>query len=410
MLRRYVPAVLDQLAAAATSFLVVVLVARAVDAEEFGVFSLIYACIVLVLLVHHAFFCEAYIVFFSRDQQREARVFSYVYGRHAAVVLYALALLTCFLPVRHLGGLAEAVVRYSALFFALAALATLQLCRRASYTRHTVGPAAAGSVVHLVVAVLITYFAVAAWNGREIESAFAALGLGGAAGALTIRFLRRRDTVRTIGAESDLQESAYWRYGWNAAVAALLGWVPANVYYFALSAAQGLGEAGVFRAVHTLTTPITHFNAALGLALVPTLVGQASERGLRLKATQRLALAFFAGAAVIALAFVPFAGDVITLIYGPAFEVGAKALAIVLMGAPFTAATTVLIASLRAERSADRVLSGLCWSVAVSLAFGIPAAAYLGSVGAAMGYVLSQCVAVLAMWYHVKSNRLTSAS
>lgn len=404
MLRRYIPAVLDQLASAGTSFLVVILVARAVGSAEFGIFAITYACIVLVLLVHHAFFCEAYIVFFSRDSLLEGGVFRYLYHRHMAVVLGTVVLLSCALAARHLLGLAEAVVRALSILFALAALATLQLCRRASYTRRAVAPAAVGSVVHLAVAVSVAYVALTYSEGGELESAFAALGFGATTGAFTVRLLRRNEPKAAVAAKSALKEPAYWKYGWNAALAAVLGWVPANVYYLVLSAAQGLGEAGIFRAVHTLTTPITHFNAALGLALVPTFVGQATERQARVRAIMRLASAFFVGAALVSLAFVPFTSDVMALLYGEGFRAGGGALAVMLLGVPCMAATTVLVSFLRAERSSDRVLRGLYWSVAASVVIGMPTAAYWGSMGAGVGFALSQFAALLAMRYHIKSK------
>jgi O-antigen/teichoic acid export membrane protein len=252
---------------------------------------------------------------------------------------------------------------------------------------------------------MVCVWALQAAGQLSTTSSFLAMGAASLLASL-ILFVRFGSSWRIRSNEPTFREVAvdHWRYGRWAIAAAAISWFPGSIYYALLPAWLGLPASAALRALMNFIMPVLQSIAALSMLLVPMLVRDRENGGIRkMNRTMLLFLALFcAGALIYGGALWLMRDHVFQLFYAGKYSQYA--------GWPFllvgllplgTCATAVLGNGLRALERPDRMFWCYFGSAVSSLAAGIPLARAYGVTGALLGLHISSIVTAAMMgWFY----------
>jgi O-antigen/teichoic acid export membrane protein len=209
-------------------------------------------------------------------------------------------------------------------------------------------------------------------------------------------------SIRAVAAD-------HWRYGKWGAAAAGPGWVTDNIYFLVLPPCVGLAQAGALKALLNLAMPALQSIGALGVLLLPVLVGDRDRGGPRaMRRTIKLSLAvFLAGSACYLALLWGFRLQIFHFLYAGKYTAYASWPLLVLVLLPFAYSVPCVMGSaLGALELPDLGFWSCVGSAAVALAFGIPLASTLGVRGALVALVVSYVLmGVLMLFFLVRSVR-----
>jgi O-antigen/teichoic acid export membrane protein len=387
-------AVLDQGLFASSSFILGIVLARALSAEQFGSFAVAQSVLLLAGTLHTGLFSEPMLVFGSARHGTHFRAYLDIllraHWRFTGLGSVLLALLGAifwflgFAPVS--GALWGAAVATPCVTFGW-------LVRRACYARLQPQWAAMGGIVYTIVILVGAYLA---WR-VNLLSAFSALALLGTAGLISGRSilprLQRAVTSAAGAAPSDGQVLRdHWQYGRWAMASSALSWIPSNSYYVLLPMFAGLNAAGELKAVSNLIMPILLFNDALVTLLLPAL-STAARVKVMFNRVLAASLAGFAGFAVLYGAILTeFRIPILNYLYGHAYTHTAVVVPIVALVPVSSACSAVLGAALRAQERPQLVFWTYVASTIGTVTIGIWGMARWGLVGATVGILLSSTI------------------
>ena len=388
-------AVLDQGLFATSNFILGILLARWLPADQFGSFAVAQSVFLLLGTFHTGLFSEPMLVFGS--------------ARHAArFPAYLDILLHAHWRMTGLGGLVLALAALVVWLFASpgpagallgAAIASPfilfgWLVRRACLSRLQPQWAARAGALYLLLMLGGSY---AMWLMGLLSPLSAMLLLGGAGLLSGLRILGRLRHLTTPVTDPPSRTEVFrdhWSYGRWAVASSALSWIPGNLYYVMLPAFAGLEAAGALRAVSNLVLPITHFNQALGSLLLPALAAAASRRAEFNRRVMLSAAVFVGSSLVYGLLLTAFRLPIIDWLYQGSYRETATLLPIVALLPVAAALIAVLGSALRALEQPRQVFWAYVASTAFTLTFGIAGMAIWGVTGAAAGLCLSSTVTV----------------
>jgi O-antigen/teichoic acid export membrane protein/thymidylate kinase len=394
-------AVLDQGLISGSNFLLAILLARWLRAEQYGAYALSFAIFVLLSFIQQGLFLEPMSVFgpsIYRDSQREyLGKLVWLQGALAGIAV-ALGAAAGAIFLRGDTGLLQMALL--GMLFSAPCVLLYWFARRAFYLQLQPGRAVGGAVLYC--ALLLT----GVWLLVRIGllSAFTAfLAMGIAALFTSFRQLRQlRPILMTREKTSDLWDigKRHWRYGRWAMLSSLFIWIPWNIYYPVVAHFSGLAEVASLRALLNLALPMTQTLSAFTLLFLPH-ASQISQREswAGAKGQARRITTFFAlGSVLYWLPICLFRGPLLNHLYAGHYSQVAPLVPWMALSSFLSGVALGPTIAFRAMRSPATVCFIYLVSSGVTLALGIPATRLFGIPGAISCTVLSNVAAVFLGW------------
>jgi O-antigen/teichoic acid export membrane protein/thymidylate kinase len=400
-LQKALLAVLDQGLISGSNFILAILLARWLRAEQYGAYALSFAIFVLCSFLQQGLFLEPMSVFgpsVYRDSQRQ--YIGTLVWLQGTIVGVALALSTVAVGtfLRYDTG----VFRMALLGMAFSAPCVLLywFARRAFYLQLRPGRAVGGALLYC--ALLSTAVWLLVRTGRL--SAFTAfLAMGVAALLASVRQLWQiRPVIFTSKKKSELQEVAarHWRYGRWAILGSMFIWIPWNVYYPIVGHFSGLAEVANLRALLNLVLPVAQTLSAFSLLFLPHASHASHQqnwdraKGLAL----RISFFFALGTAAYWLPVCLFRAPLLQFLYAGHYSQLIRLIPWIALSSFLTGVALGPTIALRAMRSPATVSYIYLISSAVALVLGIPATRLFGISGAVTCNLLSSVTAAVVAW------------
>jgi O-antigen/teichoic acid export membrane protein len=403
-------AVLDQASFAGGNFVVNILLARWLPAEQYGAFVLAFSIFLFISGFHNALLLEPMTVLGPVHYKGHLKEYlGSLIWIHGGLSLGLAVLLLVIAGTMSL--LIAQTPFMNALFgvaVALPLILLLWLLRRAFYLERNPKGSLIGSCLYcslLIVGLIVL-------KGLDVVSLLAAFVLMAVASAAASCHLlcrlkpRFRQGYKYVNPRPISVLAENWRYGkWVVAITVVY-WLSGNVYYLFTAGFLGFEETGALRALENVVLPVTHIMTALGLLLLPWASGRLSDKGLDAlrgdvsKITVMmtgLVGAYFLGVFVL--------GDrLIGLLYGDKYAAFVWLL-------PYLAAVPLISAigsgwrvGLRAVQAPWAVFVAYCVSATVTVSLGAGFVHLWGLQGAVIGSLLSvasQVPVVVLYWRRI---------
>ena len=398
-------AMVDQSLFAAAHFFGSLLLARWLSAEQFGIFSFVYALFLFVATFHTTVVAEPALVFGSGEYRRQWRAYLDILWRlHWRVSLWLAAVLGGALGVYSMVNPQSDAAVATLIAVVAPLILWMWLCRRLCYVVLGARWAAVGGAVYCMV-LLVALTAAQLSGGLTIAVAIACLGLASAvvAAGLSKRLgagVPADDAVLT----AEQVWGRHWSYGsWNT-LAASLAWVPANVYYLGFVLHGKTAQSAELRAAMILILPVMHVFTALAPLLIKEFTVRRRRAVRRRGYRQRMTAVFVAVALVYGLLLLFFGPSWMTLMYEGKYH-GSTALmsALALLG--LVSAVATVYSSVLRSYGRTRVMSGGFFGAAlVALTVGLWLADRWGVAGAVAAHGLSVLTAAIVLYGAVRRN------
>jgi O-antigen/teichoic acid export membrane protein/thymidylate kinase len=399
-LRKGFLAVFDQGLISGSNFLLAILLARLLPAEQYGAYALCFAMFVLLSFLQQGLFLEPMSVFGPSSYRTCQRQYL------GALLWLQAALAGCTVV---LGALAALVYLKGSVGFYQMALLGMVLstpcvllywfARRAFYLQLRPGGAVSGALLYCAVLTSCIWFLVR--SGRL--SAFSAfLAMGFAALVTSFRQLWQLRPMITGRDRAELREigGRHWRYGRWAVLGSLFIWIPWNIYYPVVAHFSGLAEVANFRALLNLTLPMTQTLSAFTLLFLPHASHVSQDESWAGAKGQALRIAaFFAlGSAMYWIPICLFRAPVLKFLYAGHYSNIAPLIPWIGLSSLLSGVALGPTIAFRAMRSSATVCFIYFVSSMATIALGIPATKFFGIPGAVTCNVLSSVTAVVLGW------------
>jgi O-antigen/teichoic acid export membrane protein/thymidylate kinase len=394
-------AVLDQGLISGSNFLLAILLARWLSAEQYGAYALSFAIFVLFSFIQQGLFLEPMSVFgpsIYRNSQREyLGTLIWLQGALAAVAL-VLAVFAVATFLHNDTGLFPMALLGMA--FSAPCVLLYWFSRRAFYLQLRPGRAVGGALLYWVLLSIGVGLLV---RTRLLSPFTAFLSMGVAALFTSVHQLRQLRPILSKRKKTFDWWSIskrHWNYGRWATLGSLFIWIPWSVYYPVVAHFSGLAEVASLRALLNLALPVTQTLSAFTLLFLPH-ASHISEqeswdgaRGLALRIT-----AFFAlGAVMYWLPVCLFRVPLLQFLYAGHYSQIARLVPWIGLSSVLSGMALGPTIAFRAMRSPATVTFFYFVSSAVTLVLGIPATRVFGIPGAVTCILLSNIVAVVLGW------------
>jgi O-antigen/teichoic acid export membrane protein len=394
-------ALTDQALISGSNFVISILLARWLTADQYGAYAVAFGIFVLLTVLYQSLLLEPMAVFGGstyRDNLREyLRILLWA---HLALSGVICAVLGCWAAV------ARGMDPGSALPAALAGVTIASplvllfwLARRTFYLELSPAHAAVGAITYCAFA-MAGIFLAKHWG---VISPFWAFGSIAVAALATSCLLLRHLTANLQPKTADLHLGAvsrkHWAYGRWALIANVASWIPAYLFYPLLSAFAGLAASGQLKALMNLVAPLQQTQAALGMLFLPYAARLQGERAGKNAASlnRKITVITLAGAFSYWAVILYFKGSVFHLLYSGRYLEVAHYLPFVALGSILWAAAFGPTVVLRAMEAPRLVFLAYAVATVLSLIIGVPATKAFGLWGAILAINLSDAASLILM-------------
>lgn len=405
-------AVMDQGLFALSNFIVNILLARWLTPDAYGAFSIAFSIFLVLGTFHTALLTEPMLVFgASKYGDGFVGYLRVLLRGHWWLTAVIGGVLAGASVVLHLLGHDSMTAPLFALSIASPFILFLWLVRRACYVEGSPRDAVVAGGGYL--AIVLVGLCMLMW--AQAVTVVTALLLMAAASLASGLWLVSR-VARTPYSGQEVSPGAvlanHWRYSKWAVAAALLTWLPGNVYVFLLPILRDLEGVAAYRAVLNLQVPIMNVAIALGTVVLPAMARKRHDAGFD-RFTVRAILIFLVPPLVYwgVLAAVP--SQLFTLFYGSQYADHAHLLRIA--GAiPVVASIAVAAgAAVRALELTRIVFVAYLASSLVAVTAGMGLIASYGIEGALLAslaaYATTACVLVIFLRLGNKADGVRSS-
>lgn len=406
-------AVLDQGLISGSNFLLGILLARWIGAEQYGAYALAFAMFILVSIVYQALVLEPMTVFGPSVYHTAPKQYLGILVRLQMVLGAAVfavgALGGGYFYARVSAQLGPALIGAT---IAAPCVLLFWFARRACYVELSPSRALRGAMLYMPLLLGGIWILVR----MRLLSPFSAFAAMGVSGLLTSAHLLwqlspalGRDAQGPCLAEVSRR---HWIYGRWALAAAVFLWAPWNICYPLVTKFWGLAETGSLRALLNLALPITQAYSALTLLFLPYTARLGQREGWQAMKRQaiRIGGVYAVGAGVYWLFLCMFSRQVIHFLYA-----GRYTQIIPLL--PWVALSSIVGGALMGPTIVTRAMqspSSVCWiylySSAVAAGVGTPAIWAWGMRGAVVALVLSSLTALLSGFLILRARVRTEQS
>jgi len=393
-------ALLDQGVFAGSNFVMSILLARWLSAEQYGMYAVAFAVLLFLLNFHQGLMLEPMLVFGSsvyRDCLRgyvKALLLLHV-GISLAMVFglfVAAAVISKLGPASSLPGALVGVA------FAAPTVLLLWMVKRTFYLKLSPAPSAVGAILYCVLILGGLSFL---YRHHHIStlSAFLLMGLGSlCTSILLLAYLASRLSPSQNDPSLADTWRRHWRYGRWALGANAMMWVPINLFYPLLSRFSGMAEAGELKALMNFAAPMLQACAALHTLMLPYSARVLQARGSAGVGVilRRMTLLCVGCAVPYWVVLLLFQGPAFRMLYSGRYTEVAYLLPVVALasvaGSAFFGPSIVL----RSMESPGLIFAAVSVSSGVAVAVGIPLTRAWGLRGAVWSIVLSEALAFVA--------------
>lgn len=400
-LQKGILAVLDQGLISGSNFILSILLARWLRAEQYGAYALSFAVFVLCSFLQQGLFLEPMSVFgpsFYRNTQRQ--YIGTLVWLQSAIAAVALVL----------SGVAVAVfLRYDTGVFRMAMLGMAfsapcvllyWFARRAFYLQLQPARAVGGALLYCGL-LSIGMWLLVHYGKLSAFTAFLAMGIS--ALVTSVRQLWQIRPIIFTGKQSaELKEAAtrHWNYGRWAILGSMFIWIPWNVYYPIVGRFSGLAEVANLRALLNLALPVAQTLSAFSLLFLPhaSHASQQENWGGAKHLALRITSFFALGTALYWVPVVLYRVPLLQFLYAGHYSQIGKLVPWIALSSFMTGVALGPTIALRAMRSPSIVSYIYFISSAVALLLGIPATSFFGISGAVICNLLSSITAAVVAW------------
>lgn len=396
-------AITDQGLISGSNFVISILLARWLVADQYGAYALAFAGFILVSQLHQALLLEPMSVFGGSLYRRQLRDYlGALLWMHSGAVLAVSALLALGTIGTYLyhgsRGLPGAL---AGITIASPCILMFWLVRRAFYLE--LRPAGATLGAFLYCALVVGLLTIARF--MRILSPFTAFLIIGAAALFTgiALLLRLKPVLKLRHNALSLTETCqqHWIYGRWALASAITMWIPTNIFYVLVGSFSGMARAGELRALMNLTLPVGQVATALSLIFLPYASRVRMEHGPKAlnKIASLVTLLYATGAAAYWIIILSFHRPILHMLYGGRYSSIGSLLPIVALSSIFQVSINGPGVGLRADEAPRRVFYAYLISSGIALAVGVAATHSFGTSGAVMtmlfSYMAAFCTAQL---------------
>ena len=381
--------ILDQGLISGSNFLVSVLLARWLTAEQYGAYAIAFGFFVLLQLVYQSLVMEPMSVFGGSTYRNNLR--GYIASLLWIHVILSLAICLVFGAT---AGVSRLFGQTAGMPGALAGVTIASPCvlffwmaRRSFYLELSPKQAVVGAFVYssFVLSALWIFY------HRQLLSAFTAFVLIaiGSLGTGSFLMLRLRLALRPEGPRPPTRTiwRQHWRYGAWALMGCFASWVPANIFYPILGSFGSMAQSGQLKALMNLTLPLEQTKAALSMLLLPYAAGVQDEKDESKAKTLSLRMTLLGvGIAIVYWALIiPLDRPLFHLLYSGRYMDVAHHIPLVAVGSIFWSAAYGPALALRGMKSPASVFAAYTFAAVASLAIGVPATWAFGLTGGIWG-------------------------
>ena len=393
-------AILDQGVFAGSNFVISILLARWLSAEQYGMYAVALAVFLFLVNFHQALVLEPMLVFGSsvyRDCLRGyLKALLLLHLGISLVIVFVLCVSAGFaLKIMQANLLALAFVGVA---FTAPSVLLFWLLKRIFYLKLSPGPSVAAALLYC--ALTIGGLAVVFKHG--LLSTFSALLLMGFGGLVSSVVLLTYLGLRLPSGQNapSLLDTwrRHWRYGRWALGANAMMWIPINAFYPLLSKFSGMAHAGELKALMNFAAPMLQTCAALSSLMLPYSARVLSERGGAGVSVvlRRMTLLCVFCAIPYWVVLLVFKGPAFRMLYSGQYSEVAYLLPIVALASVFGSAFFGPAIVLRSMESPRLVFTAVSVSSCISIAIGVPLTRALGVGGAVWSIALSEALAFVA--------------
>jgi O-antigen/teichoic acid export membrane protein len=381
--------ILDQGLISGSNFLISVLLARWLTAEQYGAYAVAFGIFVLLSLIYQSLVLEPMSVFGGSTYRNNLRgYFSSLVWIHVSLSLAIFLLFGTSAAVSRLlgqgGGMPGALAGVT---IASPCVLFFWLARRSFYLELSPQQAVYGAFVYAGFVLGALWF----FYRHHLLSPFTAFVLIaiGALGTGSFLMLRLRLALRPMGPRPPTWTTwrQHWSYGAWALAGCVASWIPAYIFYPILGSFGSMAHSGQLKALMNLTLPLEQTKAALSMLLLPYAAGvQNAETGSESKILSlRMTLLGLGIALAYWAVIIPFAKPLFHLLYSGRYMEVAYQIPVVAVGSIFWSAAYGPALALRGMKSPASVFAAYTFAAVASLAIGVPATWAFGLSGGIWG-------------------------
>ncbi|MFB3922532.1 MAG: polysaccharide biosynthesis C-terminal domain-containing protein [Terriglobia bacterium] len=392
-------AILDQGLISGSNYLMAILLARHLTAQQYGSYALAFELFLFMAVAYGALVLEPFSVFgpsvylrsltgylgsLLRLHLASGAIVAAVVGT-AAWIAYAVAPGTGLAPAL----LGAAIAGPCVLVFWLA--------RRAFYVKFSPHLAVWGAVVYSA-ALLGGLVVVYRLGHLSPLTAFLLMAAGAVATTPAMLARLKPDVVSKSGGP-DVSEVArkHWGYGRWALASSVMVYLSSAIFYPLLASFQGLADAGSMKALMNFSSPIGQVFAALSLLALPysaRVHHQDGSEGTR-RLVWKLTILYGGGTFLYWVVIIALREPLVHYLYGGKYSALTALLPWVALGSVFRISATSFAVTLRAMKAPETVFIAYSVSSVAAVLFGAPLTWLLGLEGAVFAFVLSGAVSCI---------------
>lgn len=393
-------AILDQGVFSGSNFVISILLARWMSAEEYGTYAVAFAVFLFLLNFHQALMLEPMLVFGSSVYRESLRGYmKALLVMHAGIsLLMVVGLLVSALITFKMGPADGLPIALIGIAIAAPCVLLFWLTKRTFYLKLAPGPSVVGALLYCA----LTIGGLAVIYRHGLLSTFTALvlmGFGGlGASIVLLAYLSLRLPKDQKPPTLSDTWSRHWRYGRWALGANAMMWIPINAFYPLVTKFAGLAQAGQLKALMNFASPMLQTCAALSSLMLPYAARVMSQRGSDGVSVilRRMTLLCVACAIPYWAVLIVFQKPAFHLLYSGRYMEVANLLPVVALasiaGSAFFGPSIVL----RSLEAPKLVFAAVSVSSCAAVAAGVPLTRAFGVSGAVWSIVLSETLAFVA--------------
>jgi O-antigen/teichoic acid export membrane protein len=395
---RGILAILDQGLISGSNFIVAILLARWLTPQQYGSYALAFEIFLFLAALYGALILEPMSVF--GPSVYSGNLISYL-GRlfrvHCILSFLMMAALFATAAALHAARpasfLPDALVGISV---ATPCLLLFWLARRGFYIVFLPQKAVLGACIYstLLLAGLALLYK---FRSLSPFSAFLLLAAGAiATGPLMLRWLKAGLVQTTTGFHVMDIVRKHWTYGRWAVANSVVIWCSLAIYYPLLGSFFTLAEAGKFKALMNLASPIGQAFVAISLLSLPLASRALHQDGhIAGRLVWRLTFLYSGGTCLYWAVLLLLRGPIVHHLYGGKYMQVINLLPWVALGSILRISGTAQTLALKAMRSPARAFVAYSAACVVAISVGVPCTRWFGLRGALFAWVLSGAAALI---------------
>lgn len=391
-------AVFEQALIAGSNFLLNVLVARWLTAEQYGAYAVAFAVYALLISLYQGLILEPMSVLSASLEEERFR--SYlgtllrVQARISAVLVLSLALFVLGMFVINPRSLI--VSPLLALVVSLPFILVFWLLRGACYVRRSPQYATQGAFIYSVV-MLGGLIVVRHW--LQMSGFMVFLGMGLSAAAVSCLLLQRlRPNFKSAISDKE-QWIEHWNFGrWELSKIGF-DWTSQNISYTLTAGFLGMAQVGALKAIMTLFLPLTQSMAALKRLILPHLATVSDRDGYRGAAdsVRNMMVIYVVGGLAYGILVSLTAKPLFRLLYAGKFMEYTYLVPWAAVASLFGLPAHVIDMGLRAIRSPKSIFSSSCLSALACVCITVPLTWAFGIRGAICSIIFSTAILLVIL-------------